>query len=304
MRKLLTLLLLLNLVISCSEDDAPNEQQAPEFPTNISLSLQTAEIGEILTINGNGFLVNETYIVAFTDNVVGNITEINNSSLKVEIPENAESGNISLTFNNQTVVIGSVEITSAIELYCYKRVLGASSSIHQLIKVNTSTGAQSLISNLEIAPTGYYQDLAYNSEDNSIYGTKSNDEFLKINLTTQESTIINLDNPNGDLDYDELVFDNNGNLYCYKRIQGASSSVHQLIKINTSTGAQSLISNLEIAPTGYYQDLAYNSEDNSIYGIKSNDEFLKFNLTTQETTTISLDNPNDDLDYAELIFED
>jgi len=207
MRKLLTLLLLLNLVISCSEDDAPNEQQAPEFPTNISLSLQTAEIGEILTINGNGFLVNETYIVAFTDNVVGNITEINNSSLKVEIPENAESGNISLTFNNQTVVIGSVEITSAIELYCYKRVLGASSSIHQLIKVNTSTGAQSLISNLEIAPTGYYQDLAYNSEDNSIYGIKSNDEFLKFNLTTQETTTISLDNPNDDLDYAELIFE-------------------------------------------------------------------------------------------------
>ncbi len=101
MRKILGLLLLFSFVISCSEDDTPDTPAGPnntEFPTNISLSTQTIENGGILTINGTGFLVTENYIVTFSENVIGNITEINATNLKVEVPQNAVSGNITLTY--------------------------------------------------------------------------------------------------------------------------------------------------------------------------------------------------------------
>jgi hypothetical protein len=92
MRKILTLLILLNLIVSCSEDDSTNEQQIAEFPTNITLSSQTVEIGDVLTINGNGFSPNETYIITFAENEVAEIIEINDNYLNVEVPENAISG--------------------------------------------------------------------------------------------------------------------------------------------------------------------------------------------------------------------
>ena len=67
MRKILSLLTIFVIVSSCSSDDS-SEQQQNEFPINIEITSQSAEIGEIITINGNGFSSNETYIVTFSEN--------------------------------------------------------------------------------------------------------------------------------------------------------------------------------------------------------------------------------------------
>lgn len=102
MKKLLILLTLAVFLFSCSSDDSQPQEEMLEFPTGITLSNQSVSIGDILTINGNGFSPSQTYEVTFGGGVLGIINEINPSFLRVEVPENAMSGDITLTFNSVT----------------------------------------------------------------------------------------------------------------------------------------------------------------------------------------------------------
>jgi hypothetical protein len=116
MRKLLLLLLLLlllsNFLISCSTDKLPTEEQVSEFPTDISLDKQEVKIYDTLTISGNGFSLNKEYVILFESNIIANIIETTDNYIKVEVPENAQSGKISLKYNELSKIIGEVSIIS------------------------------------------------------------------------------------------------------------------------------------------------------------------------------------------------
>ncbi|MFV9550186.1 IPT/TIG domain-containing protein [Algibacter sp. PT7-4] len=116
MKKYLSLLTVIILIYSCSSEEADKELTQSLFPTNISIDIQSASIGDIITINGNGFSTSENYIVTFTENQNATVSEVNNNYLKVEVPENAISGNVSLTFNNQTETITNIEINTPIDI--------------------------------------------------------------------------------------------------------------------------------------------------------------------------------------------
>ncbi|MDG1811410.1 MAG: IPT/TIG domain-containing protein [Polaribacter sp.] len=170
MKHILLLLTILTFTFSCSSDDSTETEPQNQFPTNISIeNSQSLQVGDILTINGNGFSINETYIITFSDNEVATITEINSNYLKVEVPENAVSGNIILTYDNQDEVIGNITIDQSIsefELFASMRNIVAA--------IEKDTGVQNQIADLgqDIS----ISSLVFDSTSNSIYAVAPFDD--------------------------------------------------------------------------------------------------------------------------------
>ena len=289
-------------MFSCSNDDSTNEQQTIEFPTNITLSSQTAEIGDILTINGNGFLVNESYIVTFSDNVIANITEINSSFLKVEIPENAESGNISLTLHNQTEVIGSIEINNIVtnDVYIFH------GNANKLAKIDLTTGNLTYIgSNIDYGsnPRG----AIYHSEYNEYIAFESeypNPYLVRINLSDGSSTITEIPSSfliGDDFSFRDLIIDDNNDVYIFH------GNANKLAKIDLTTGNLTYIgSNIDYGsnPRG----AIYHSEYNEYIAFESeypNPYLVRINLSDGSSTITEIPSSflinGDDFSFRDLM---
>ncbi|NHN27731.1 hypothetical protein FIA58_018775 [Flavobacterium jejuense] len=272
MRKILGLLLLFSLVISCSEDGSPTEQNNTKLPTNITLSTQSIEKGSILTINGNGFLVNENYIVTFSENVIGNITEINTNNLKVEVPQNAVSGNITLTFNNETSIIGNITIedNDFSTTYIYHENVG------KLATLNTQTGELNYIADFIF--NGTTVGAIYNSQNNEYISFRNNTDpnFVKVNLSTGNvdyqvatSTLLT-----GNDTFSGLTIDPNGVVYIYHE------NVGKLATLNTQTGELNYIA--DFISNGTTVSAIYSSQNNEYISFRNNTDpnFVKVNLST------------------------
>ena len=282
MRKILTLFILFSIVIACSDGDSPTEQNNLEFPTNITLSTQVIGIGEILTINGNGFLVNETYIVTFSDNVTGNITEINADNLKVEVPQNAMSGNITLTFNNELNVIGNITINTpfSARLFAYKDQVTPS----QIIEIDRATGNEiSVIA--DINHSNYLADFNFDSSTNEIICdyTDNNVKYLyKINVDTGQTTSVQSNPATGR--YENWIISNDNRLFAYKDQVTPS----QIVEIDRATGNEiSVIA--DINHSNYLADFNFDSSTNEIicdYTDNNVKYLYKINVDTGQTTSV------------------
>ena len=276
MRKILGLLLLISFVISCSEDDTPDTpagQNNTEFPTNITLSTQSIESGGILTITGNGFLVNENYIVTFSENVIGNITEIQANNLKVEVPQDAVSGNITLTFRNETSVIGNITIentNSPSTTYIYHE------NIDKLATLNTETGELTYIA--DFISNGTPVGAIYNSETNEYISFRNNTDpnFVTVNLATgtvdyqvATSTLLT-----GNDTFSGLATGPNGAVYIYHE------NVGKLAALNTQTGE--LTYEVDFVSNGTTVGAIYNLETNEYISFRNNTDpnFATVNLST------------------------
>ncbi|RKE95103.1 hypothetical protein [Ichthyenterobacterium magnum] len=282
MKKALTLLILLNLVVSCSEDDSANEQESAEFPTNITLSLQTAEIGDILTINGSGFLVNETYTVTFSTNIIGNITEINSDFINVEIPQNAVSGNITLTFNGITYVIGDITINTSLitRLFTYKNQITPS----QIVEIDKTTGNEiSVIANIN--HNNYLADFNFDSSTNEIicdYSDNNVKYLYKINVNTGETISVQSNPTNGR--YENWIMSNDNRLFAYKD----QITPSQIVEIDKTTGNEiSVIASIN--HNNYLADFNFDSSTNEIicdYSDNNVKYLYKINVNTGETISV------------------
>lgn len=91
---------------SCNKDE--------ETPVEVSIttiSPETATIGDIIILNGQNFDTAETYTVQFND-LEGVIIEVAETYLKVEVPERAASGEITLNYNGKTINAGFITIVN------------------------------------------------------------------------------------------------------------------------------------------------------------------------------------------------
>ena len=282
MRKISTLFILLNIVVSCSEDDSINGQQPAEFPTNITLSSQTAEIGEILTINGNEFLTNETYIITFTNNIIGTITEISSDFIKVEIPNGAISGNIELTFNNETSIIGNIEIISIIE----SRLFAHNSEVtpQKIVEIDMNTGNEINV----IANINHTNNLSYfnfNSSTNEIICAYTDNisnipHLYKINIANGQTTSIQSNR------YENWIISNDNRLFAHN----SEVTPQKIVEIDMNTGNEINV----IANINHTNNLSYfnfNSSTNEIIcaytdNISSIPYLYKINIANGQTTSI------------------
>ncbi|WP_179347814.1 IPT/TIG domain-containing protein [Winogradskyella pacifica] len=301
MKKLINLLLILGIMLSCSNDDSTESQQQNEFPTNITITPHNAEIGDILTINGNGFLTNENYTIKFTENLTATIIEINSNFIKVEIPENTISGDISLTFNNQTEIIGSIEIinnTIINDLYIYH------DSENKIAKINIDDGNLSYIgTNINIQ--GETRGAVYHSNNNEyiVFVNSNSPKIVRINLDNGNTTNITIPNSfltNG-TSFDDLIIDDNDNLYIYHY------SENKIAKINIDNGNLTYIgTNINIQ--GETRGAAYHSTNNEyIVFVNSNSpKIVRINLDNGNTTNITIPNSflTNGTSFDDLIIDD
>jgi IPT/TIG domain len=102
--KKIYLIALLSLLVNCSNDDS--EMILPSID---SISTSIANVGDIITIKGQNFNPNETYIVKFNE-LEGTITETKETFIKVEIPEKSTSGNITLKYSEGIINVGNITI--------------------------------------------------------------------------------------------------------------------------------------------------------------------------------------------------
>jgi len=95
-------------ITACSDD----ETIIPQVSIT-TFSPQTANIGDVITLNGQNIDVNNTYQVFF-NGLEGTVTEVATTYLKVTVPERAASGEITVIYNGKTINAGSITIINII----------------------------------------------------------------------------------------------------------------------------------------------------------------------------------------------
>ena len=179
----------MGVIVSCSKDEpapAPaKEQPTPQqtnFPTIKNFSAQEVTIGDIITIEGENFNPSQTYTITF-NGVKGTIKEVTSNRLKVEIPEEATSGEVILSSNETSKSIGCLTILPKPSvLYAYDL------RNRKIVRLDLSTGKE-LETIVEIGK-GYLDHIQFSKSTNEIIGIQSGTEeiFFKLNLKTKQIT--------------------------------------------------------------------------------------------------------------------
>ena len=148
------------------------------------------------------------------NNVVGNITEVNSDNLKVEVPANAITGNITLTFNNETNVIGNLTVNTpfSARLFAYKDQVTPS----QIVEIDKVTGNEiSVIA--DINHSNYLADFNFDSSTNEIicdYSDNNVTYLYKINVDSGQTTSVQSNPTTGR--YENWIMSDNNRLFAYK----------------------------------------------------------------------------------------
>lgn len=266
MKKILSIISLSLLIASCSSENDSIPEQVIN-PTVTSISNTSAEIGDILTVNGKDFNPNENYVIRF-NGVQGTIIEKTTTSIKVEIPQGATSGEVILTFADQNLTIGNIEIiTVNNSVFALKSDYVSSSVTTKLITINPTNGNKSDL--LDLQTTDNIRSLSRNIQTNQIFGiTNLGDgnidiEIYTINLSNNTFSMVDINN-NIEIDY-QLVPNNNGTLYAIKQSYVSEITTSKLVSINPSNGNETIL--LDLQTTDNFSSLVFNSQSNQIFGI-------------------------------------
>ena len=268
----------MGVIVSCSKDEpapAPaKEQPTPQqtnFPTVKNFSAQEVTIGDIITIEGENFVPSQTYTITF-NGVKGTIKEVTPNHLKVEIPEEATSGEVILSSNETSKSIGRLIILPK------PSVLYAYVAYSKIVKLDLQTGKE-LETIAEIGKEYLGRGIYYLNSTNEIIGIQSGNlghYLFKLNVTTKEIVRLpcNL--------YEKLIIANN-ELYAYDLRN------HKIVKLDLQTGKE--IETIAEVGRNYLNHIQFLPKTNEIIGLQSeyNSEtsenvytFFRLNLVTKE----------------------
>ena len=268
----------MGVIVSCSKDEpapAPTKEQStpqqPNFPTIKNFSAQEVTVGDVITIEGENFNPSQTYTITF-NGVKGTIKEVTSNHLKVEIPEEATSGEVILSSNETSKSIGRLTILPK------PSVLYAYVAYSKIVKLDLQTGKE-LETIAEIGREYLGRGIYYLKSTNEIIGIQSrNSEYdlFKLNLTTKE--IIKLPCNH----YEKLIIANN-ELYAY------DLNNRKIVKLDLQTGKE--IETIAEVGRNYLNHIQFLPKTNEIIGLQSeyNSEtsenvytFFRLNLVTKE----------------------
>ena len=268
----------MGVIVSCSKDEpapAPTKEQPtpqqPNFPTIKNFSAQEVTVGDVITIEGENFNPSQTYTITF-NGVKGTIKEVTSNHLKVEIPEEATSGEVILSSNETSKSIGSLTILPK------PSVLYAYVAYNKIVKLDLQTGKE-LETIAEIGREYLGRGIYYLKSTNEIIGMRSrNSEYdlFKLNLTTKE--IIKLPCSH----YEKLIIANN-EPYAY------DLNNRKIVKLDLQTGKE--IETIAEVGRNYLNHIQFLPKTNEIIGLQSeyNSEtsenvytFFRLNLVTKE----------------------
>ena len=268
----------MGVIVSCSKDEpapAPaKEQPTPQqtnFPTVKNFSAQEVTVGDIITIEGENFIPSQTYTITF-NGVKGTIKEVTSNHLKVEIPEEATSGEVILSSNETSKSIGRLTILPK------PSVLYAYVAYSKIVKLDLQTGKE-LETVAEIGKEYLGSGIYYLNSTNEIVGIQSGNSghyLFKLNVTTKEIVRLpcNL--------YEKLIIANN-EPYAY------DLNNRKIVKLDLQTGKE--IETIAEVGRNYLNHIQFLPKTNEIIGLQSeyNSEtsenvytFFRLNLVTKE----------------------
>lgn len=266
----------MGVIVSCSKDEpAPaKEQPTPQqtnFPTIKNFSAQEVTVGDIITIEGENFVPSQTYTITF-NGVKGTIKEVTSNHLKVEIPEEATSGEVILSSNETSKSIGRLTILPK------PSVLYAYVAYSKIVKLDLQTGKE--LETITEVGNDYLSHIRFSKSTNEIIGeqTKYNAEtserknsLFKLNLTTKQIVKTPF---NG---YERLVIAND-ELYAF------DWGNRKIVRLDLSTGKE--LETIVETGKGYLDHIQFSKSTYEIIGIQSGTEeiFFKLNLKTKQIT--------------------
>ena len=276
--KIFLTLFCMGVIVSCSKDEpasaSTKEQptpQQPNFPTIKNFSAQEVTVGDVITIEGENFNPSQTYTITF-NGVKGTIKEVTSNHLKVEIPEEATSGEVILSSNEISKSIGRLTILPK------PSVLYAYVAYNKIVKLDLQTGKE-LETITEIGREYLGRGIYYLKSTNEIIGIQSRNleyDLFKLNLTTKE--IIKLPCSH----YEKLIIANN-EPYAY------DLNNRKIVKLDLQTGKE--IETIAEVGRNYLNHIQFLPKTNEIIGLQSeyNSEtseneytFFRLNLVTKE----------------------
>ena len=266
MKNIFTIISFCLILASCSNDNDPLSEQIPN-PTITSISTTSARVTDIITINGQNFSNNENYIIRF-NGVEGTITGKTITFLKVQIPEGATSGEITLSFGDQNLAIGNIEIIVENKLvYAIKSDFVSSTETTKFVSVDPSNGNK--MSLLDLQTTDNSESVSINKSTNQIFfitglGDGNIDtEIYTINVSSNSFSMANLNN-DPEIDY-QLLPISNSTLYAIKQSYISNTTTSKLISIKPTSGDETMI--LDLQTTDNFNSLVFNSQANKIFGV-------------------------------------
>ena len=276
--KIFLTLFCMGVIVSCSKDEsapAPTKEQPtrqqPNFPTIKNFSTQEVTVGDVITIEGENFNPSQTYTITF-NGVKGTIKELTSNHLKVEIPEEATSGEVILSSNEISKSIGRLTILPK------PSVLYAYVAYNKIIKLDLQTGKE-LETIAEIGREYLGRGIYYLKSTNDIIGIQSGNSghyLFKLNVTTKEIVRLPCNF------YEKLIIANN-EPYAYDLRN------HKIVKLDLQTGKE--IETIAEVGRNYLNHIQFLPKTNEIIGLQSeyNSEtsenvytFFRLNLVTKE----------------------
>ena len=276
--KIFLTLFCIGVIVSCSKDEptpAPaKEQPTPQqtnFPTVKSFSAQEVTVGDIITIEGENFVPSQTYTITF-NGVKGTIKEVTSNHLKVEIPEEATSGEVILSSNETSKSIGRLTILPK------PSVLYAYVAYSKIVKLDLQTGKE-LETIAEIGKEYLGRGIYYLKSTNEIVGIQSGNSghyLFKLNVTTKEIVRLPCNF------YEKLIIANN-EPYAYDLRN------HKIVKLDLQTGKE--IETIAEVGNDYLSHIRFSKSTNEIIGeqskynekmFKNDYSFFRLNLTTKQ----------------------
>lgn len=267
----------MGVIVSCSKDEpapAPaKEQPTPQqtnFPTVKNFSAQEVIVGDIITIEGENFIPSQTYTITF-NGVKGTIKEVTSNHLKVEIPEEATSGEVILSSNETSKSIGRLTILPK------PSVLYAYVAYSKIVKLDLQTGKE--IETIAEVGSDYLSHIRFSKSTNEIIGeqTKYNAEtserknsLFKLNLTTKQIVKVPFKG------YERLIVAND-ELYAYV-------AYNKIVKLDLQTGKE--LETIAEIGKNYLSCIQFSKSTNEIIGLQSGNEneetYFKLNLKTKQ----------------------
>ncbi|MDQ8013921.1 MAG: IPT/TIG domain-containing protein, partial [Flavobacterium nitrogenifigens] len=160
--KYLLSILTLSLLVGCSGTNEEEVQNpTPETPlfTIQSISTNSANIGDTITIKGENFNPNAAYTVTF-NGTNAQIVQITSVAIRVIVPAGTTPGPLIVASEGTTANAGYVSIIGQNRLFAYKR---------EIIELNSITGAERkfFVYNTE---SDYLTELEYFAPTHEIIG--------------------------------------------------------------------------------------------------------------------------------------
>jgi len=213
--KLLLMMCLIGaLCFSCDDNDDSIRLVAGE------LNIYEAKTGDELIITGEGFsTIKEENIVRLNDLAIS-VTEATESQLKLVIPAEATTGNLTVAVDAQSIDFGSFKVLQE-KVFMLKS--NYDEEYEYIIEINPETGKENIFMELPQSSNNLmYSSLSYHSSTNEMLLVLSPEwqfnkyKILSINLDTK-SIIEKEFESDTELEWVELITDNESNVYVNKR---------------------------------------------------------------------------------------